>query len=458
MIDSLHQTITELRARANERLTELQGKLQAELVEQDLLLKQLEILQNSLKEKEEHIVFLHQEIVEQKLSIENQEHEAVRLAMLECWNNLITIGKQLEKKTDLENQRYILLKVNPELERKLEDYREFEDKHKSTLENLPAFHRQSLLTTQQKLAAELEPYFQIVAQEQDIIVSEPLSLEIVIFKKENSADYELFLPFPTEFTNDLGNIKEFMEKLKNGLLDGILNLDNQNDLTISDLNTSSRNDFMLVQLSAYYTGTDEFTTVVQQVLSKHFANTFKVQNISITCAVTEFTNLQKSPLLKNSTPPTSESPSLKVQNLRPILSEISNEETIITNTPVLTNSHSSALPANAEKNTSVFLVPSNLLVPQQTEYIRNLLIHLVAEGQIGTQTISVIDLQQSFASVSIDAFDALLGSLIETKILNAICDEGITSRVSLNSSRLIDVQDIINYDFTPFWDSILSKN
>lgn len=459
MTNPLYDRLVDLRAVRHNLIGRLESERQAHQDEHDSLLKQVEALQHRVRGQREHIARLQQEIAEQSNELWMQEQQVLKGVMAECLTRLIKLGENLHSWQVTRGERTALLRVEPELERKRQDYLYFEENRTTLLGHLPESHRRLLVEAHDILRTQIEPYLELLSREKATKPCEAEYIDIVVGEADNSAALSCLLPLPNDMAYITPQSNNFLEAVRHLIDDSLINLAGRPDWHVSDLQSASSNGFIAVRIIGTYSGQGSAAEALQSELTQCFREAPIFEGISCTCRAfsvsLSWEVLAHDDETANQHIAHQHSGEHSSQQELPFVPDAPNP-------PVATVAEGS--PTSQVELDRAERVDLPVSLPQtpppddhKVERIRRLLIHLVGHGNVGQHKAPIGALREVIAEGNADDLANDITLLNDAGVLISALGVSEEQKVAIHAERLSEIQDLINWDMTPFWDRILQS-
>lgn len=436
---TLRDRLDERRRESAAEIDELRLLLQTKQAERDNVHTQILELQKRLQDLTDECDRLQVRLDERIESQVRSQLEAVTSLLQESYESVLSVNKYRQTRTELQQQRKALLESDQDLEAALEDYRSFEEQFGGQLDDVPASYREALQERHAELRRQLEPYFELTAELEGLQYDERIRIYLTVASHPDEDEICWVLPlpadaaaFPPEHAIAMGSVGEI-------LVNALWEFSKQDDWYFVALDTESWAGYLAVHALVEYEGEESIADVTQQLLSEKLRNedVFKGVTIELQAAEIPYTVWVEGYKedAESDEPSTDEGAVVEETRFREGAAQgwYSDEDIVSWERPLN--------------------VAEGSLWNEQARRLRTMLIRMIAKGKTGGQTVAPTQLWQPLPESHAENLRRGVEQLLDNQVL--IGSQVEANEVAVNPEMLTEVQNLIGYDVTPFWQDIV---
>lgn len=361
----------------------------------------------------------------------------------------------------LRTERQKMVEQDPELEDVLADFLALENQLTEVVSNLPKFYRKPLEDQHRQLDQRVRPYLELKQKEEALRYLPEVRLLVIVAPQLDSRKISWIMPIPAELVIAPPDQSDPLYHVGNGLLDAVVGLCMADQWHFDDFQLATWFGFTALIATAEYDGDENQTTITEAALNKHLTTSPLLANLSISITVEQIDPVTWQIGLDGSRIVDTEQITDKedLGTLSPLKPETTPKKIGSSKVEGVTNGwYTGADVQNWERRVDTV---ANSNWNQQSRRLRTALIRLVANGKFDAEQVSFETLWQGLPSPHAELMRTGLEKLQSISLLNitSVENEAHNNRaimVSLNSSLLPEIQNLINRDITDFWLPIIS--
>jgi hypothetical protein len=377
-------------------------------------------------------------------SLDNEMHEALLQQMIIYLKTAqqqlaIAISQLLDVRKDLHQKRLAILAADPNLEKNLKDYREFESSRDKAMQSTPAYYRNVLAEAHEKMRQHLRPLLEIEDQLARLPAHYAVYLPFLLAVDDKQTQLFLALPVLAGDENRQDAGIQRMNAVENAILQTIAQLASHQDWTILDIERSQWAGFRVLTTLFEFSGNNSIEQSCLETMLMHLAECWPFQGIDPEPQITRIDwNLWQ-----------------LGQERTGLLLVLPEREPEFVREPTQ-SFHISGL-FTVRDITSwerTLRVVEGSAWTVQARRLRTMLIRLIVQGFVGTACVPAEQLFIGLPQPHSGALRSALQGLIKAGILLEGPSEQGQKMVSINPELLPDIQDLINRDVSAIWEGL----
>lgn len=414
-------------------------QLEAAIVETNQEIKRLYEQLNELRENHESLKQVEADVLQEH---GQHEHQAIIDALEASFAQLQMTQDFWVATARFPKRREEIQAAIPDLEQLLADYRGF-DPNAAVMNELPKTFREVLLQKQQTIKNRLASYLELEAEEAGLFLEQAVSLQIVGLHDAARRCFVWVFPYRDE-PELLQNTRNVLNDVVWEAANQIINLGQVADWIFDDVSVDSWEGYDALVVWGDYTGSAPIEEAVRDYLHSQLPKRPLFQRAAVDIEVAVV------PYVVSANEPQMEVPAAPMPEAIPAI-DIAE--------PELEASISGWYSAEDIKSWEAPLkVTEGSLWNVQARRLRTLLIRMVAHGYLGTTSgVLMQELYQGLPPVHANALTTGLQRLHEIGLFQEGERAGELPTVTLNGEHLLEIQNLINREISPFWAGIISS-
>lgn len=435
---NLVSRLQSLRSRYVDQFAHLQDEaksLEGEIQRMSMSLRELEIQRELASQK----FYQVQNLLQGLANAENEETlELILASFLSCQQELKdALGVNFDNRLELQNKIQILLDRNPNLELALQEYNQFNANFSTVLANVPAYYREKLIASHDKLREKLSDILELRSQLEKYF--SPVFLNLPIVQTINHSDGQVYWALPSPYAvneNDELFVLR-MNALENAFLRSMAILAGDSETILPDFDRCRWAGYRGITTLCEENDNRALAQFVQEHLVQSLTELWPFPDRPIQFDVISVdwglwvAGQEKVPALEPiNLGGADEDLKFKTANL------LFHERDVLSWDRPLRGGEDSAWTVTARR-------------------LRTLFIRLIAQGRIGGMGLPTDAFLSGLPVVHREAVDKILQTLLDKGVL--VTKSAELELYFVNPDFLADIQDLINRDVTPLWAPIVEE-